>query len=343
MSYLDEKYAMLVSSKLLKFKKSGKVYNFRCPYCLDSEKSKTKRRGYLYGTASIPNLCYKCHNCGVSVSFGTLLKHVDQDLYNSYVMEKYRDGAGGRSSHKQVEQFPLPKAPTQTNVVGLPSMYDLPDGHPHKEYIRARRIPSQHYKEIYFAEDFKEWAKGRIPDDKYKTLKENDARILFPFRAPDKHIIGGQGRIIQKDGLRYVTFKTNELEELIYGLDRVDPTKLVYVVEGPIDSLFIPNCIAAAGSDLAGSVTRIRRYMDIPDENIVLIYDNEPRNKQIVELMEKGVAKYKVVIWAQGTHEKDINDMVLSGLTPTELFAIIQKRTFGGLSAKLEFNSWKMC
>lgn len=44
--------------------KVGDKYNFRCPFCGDSKKSASKRRGWWYGrTAS-----YHCFNCGINLS-----------------------------------------------------------------------------------------------------------------------------------------------------------------------------------------------------------------------------------------------------------------------------------
>ena len=49
MSYVDVKYARLVGSRLDNFKeKKTNLYNFRCPYCGDSQKHKSKARGYFF-------------------------------------------------------------------------------------------------------------------------------------------------------------------------------------------------------------------------------------------------------------------------------------------------------
>jgi hypothetical protein len=75
---------------------------------------------------------------------------------------------------------------------------------------------------------------------------------------------------------------------------------------------------------------------------LTLIYDNEPRNKEIVKLVEIAIQNgKKVCIWPSGVNQKDINDMILSGQTSDELLSIINKRTFHGLEAQLEFCKWK--
>ena len=48
-SYIDLKFINEISGRLGQFKKKGDyLFNFRCPHCGDSKKSKTKARAYLY-------------------------------------------------------------------------------------------------------------------------------------------------------------------------------------------------------------------------------------------------------------------------------------------------------
>ena len=94
MSYIDSKYLNIIGPQLLKFKKKGDfLWNFRCPYCGDSEKSRTKARGYVFRKKN--DLFYKCHNCGVGATLGNLIKHVDSKIHNDIqnrvgVLEKWR-------------------------------------------------------------------------------------------------------------------------------------------------------------------------------------------------------------------------------------------------------------
>ena len=116
-------------------------------------------------------------------------------------------------------------------------------------------------------------------------------------------------------------------------MDRVDTTNVFYVVEGPIDSLFIQNSVAVAQSDL-----RLPQYKD----KAVLVPDNEPRNKEVCRQIDKFIHEdYSVVIWPKGIKEKDINDMILSGITSAEIMGIIHSNTHKGLQAQTVFNSWK--
>jgi hypothetical protein len=122
----------------------------------------------------------------------------------------------------------------------------------------------------------------------------------------------------------------------MYGLDRVDDSKMVYVFEGPIDSMFIDNAIAVASSSLESAATILDK------KKLVLVFDNEPRNKEIVKLMEHAIDNhFNVVIWPEMITDKDINDMILSGFDKEELCDIMEKNTFVNLRAKMEFINWK--
>jgi len=86
-SYIDTKYVNLLSSRLLLFKRKNEgLYNFRCPFCGDSQKSKTKARGYFYQKRT--DLFFRCHNCGESTTFSNFLKKLDGVLYKDYALER---------------------------------------------------------------------------------------------------------------------------------------------------------------------------------------------------------------------------------------------------------------
>jgi hypothetical protein len=117
----------------------------------------------------------------------------------------------------------------------------------------------------------------------------------------------------------------------IYGLDEIQKDKTVYITEGPFDSTFIHNSIALCGAD--GDVGK----WGIDD--CVWIYDNEPRNREILSRISRVIETgQKVVIWPSTIKEKDLNDMVLSGLN---IQSVIELNTYSGLEAKLKFTTWK--
>jgi hypothetical protein len=111
---------------------------------------------------------------------------------------------------------------------------------------------------------------------------------------------------------------------------------MVYVTEGPIDSMFLENAVATADSNLE-SITDC-----VDKSNVVLVFDNEPRNKEIINKINHAIENhFNVVIWPEFIEEKDINEMVLNGFSPDEIQDIISKNTFVNLRAKMEFVNWK--
>jgi len=167
-------------------------------------------------------------------------------------------------------------------------------------------------------------------------LIDNDPRLVIPFYDEDKNLVAFQGRALGNSKLRYITVKIDKDNYKVYGMDRIDKDKKILVVEGPIDSMFLENCVATADSNLPAA-TKLYNKADI-----VLIYDNEPRNKDIVRQIEKAIEEhYNVVIWPEMMEEKDVNDMILNGFSPDEIQDIITKHTYQNLRAKMEFINWK--
>lgn len=330
--FIDQKYVSLVSIKLDQFKvKKNYLWNFRCPICNDSKKNKTKARAYVYRQKS--NLSFICHNCGHSCSFGNFLKIIDHALFKEYQLERYKNES---VSNVSKPDFEIARGlPVFTKKINLPTIESLEETHSAKKYIASRKIPYHYWKQLYYANDFKGFVQETFEDHDYSKLKDDDARIVLPFYDRDNKLLGVQGRAIGASKIRYITIKQNEECKKIFGLDRLDLSKKVYVVEGPIDSLFLDNAVATMDANLTS-------VSDVIKDNFVLVFDNECRNKEIVKNMERALKKnYPVCIWPSSIQEKDINDMILSGYAKEQLEFIIDQNTFTDLKAQLQFNMWR--
>ena len=326
---------MLVSTRLERFvNKKNNVWNCRCPLCGDSKRNKTKSRGYFYPKKT--NIFYCCKNCGVSISLGTFLKQVDPTLSSEYRFEYYKEG-----NHSNVPKPEFAKVGEQVKQVdlGLQSIDKLPESHIARQYVSSRKIPKQHWSYLYYTPEFKSFVQEVMVDSKKDVTKwkDHDARLVIPYYDRDKNLLGVQGRALSESKVRYITVKACDEALKIYGLDRVNLSKKVYVVEGPLDSLFLDNSVATMDSSLE-SVKDI-----VGDYEYVFIYDNQPRNKDLIKQMRKSVIKgYSVCVWPSDIEHKDINDMVQEGgMTPSEVQHIIDKNTYSGLRAQLEFEKWK--
>ena len=168
--------------------------------------------------------------------------------------------------------------------------------------------------------------------EKFQSINIDYPRLVIPFFDKSGKMFAYQGRAFGNEQPRYITLKLEENKEKIYGLERIDFDSHVYVVEGPLDSLFLDNCLAVAGADLD--------LINSEPSTTTAIYDNEPRNRHTIDRMFKSVDKgYNVVVWPSDLDHKDINDMVLAGYHDIQGF--IKARTFGGLQAYLKINEWK--
>lgn len=333
MLHIDLKYIALVGPNLRNFKrKKNNLFNCSCPICGDSEKKRTKARGFFYQKGQ--SMYYKCHNCSAGMGIGNFLKQLFSSYYDEFLLEKYKSGVVTKKTESVVSKAVEVKFYTLTSKHAI-KVSELDDNHFVKQYVLNRKIPKQHLSRLFYTEDFAALVDDVFPG-KYSNLKSNDTRLVIPFFDASERILGLQGRSLFADGgLRYITIRATSNTDLIYGLDRLNRSDLVYVVEGPIDSLFLPNCVAAANSDLKSCADKV-------GTNTVLIFDNEPRNKEIVKLMDVAISENKsVCIWPNTIEEKDINDMILAGKTEGDVLGVIKDRTFSGLSAQLEFSQWR--
>jgi hypothetical protein len=281
---------------------------------------------------------YKCHNCDASLHFGSFLKQMDSLMYNQYTMERYSEGLPLNKPHQKVEDKFKMEQPVfePKNILDelLDRLDKLPEDNEAVQFCLKRKIPKEKFKQLYFVDDIR---KIEQLSDKYKnTLKTKEPRLVIPFYDEKGLLVGVTCRALRNESLRYVTIKINEDKPFIFGLDFIDRNKKVYVVEGPIDSLFIPNCIAVAGTAF-GKLDSL----GIPKERLIVIFDNQPRNKEVCKIIDKTInSNYNIVIWPQTLEEKDINDIVLTGKDPLN---IIKKNIYNGLEAKMKFVSWKRC
>ena len=321
MDLVDSKYVGLVSSRLQKFKRvKADLYNFRCPICGDSQKNKNKTRGYIYSVKNNTN--FKCHNCGASMSLSNFIKELDSSLHKQYTMEKFKEGHTGKNFVVEQPKFEFVKPIFKRNL-NLPKASEVPIA---SEYLTKRKLNPEKF---YFADKFKEWTNTQKV--MFDTIGGDECRIIIPMYNEDKNLIGFQGRSLVSNLVKYITVMLDEDAPKIYGLDQVDSSKPIYIVEGPFDSTFIQNSVAMCGSDV--------NIGSFGWSNYIYVFDNEPRNREIVNRISKTIDRGdKVVIWSTSIEQKDINDMVLAGLN---VQSVVESNTYSGLEAKIKFNNWK--
>ena len=343
MLWLERKYLSMVMANLDRSKwVNENTLNHRCPYCGDSQKNIYKSRGYHF--VKEQSFIYKCHNCGKTTSSVNFLKENFPVVHREYLKE-YLSEQGHKPKRKMPssEKFKftpqtdiLNKSESKNKDSSLKAIAFLAaEKTEARQYLIDRKVPEYAIKDIWFVPQAQTL---HLLSDRYTDrVLGNDPRIVLPFYDENGELVGVSGRAINNSPLRYLTMRFRDDVPLIFNLNSVDRTKTIYVTEGPIDSLFLPNGIAVAGSD----------FKKIPEDikdNAILVYDNEPRNKEIIKKMDEVIdLGYRVCIWNDKriTEYKDINDMIMSGLSESEVVDIINSNTVYGLSAKLQLMEYK--
>lgn len=342
--HVDLRWLNRISVNLLLFKRvRDDVFNCRCCVCGDSKKDKRATRMYFYVKGGL--LLVKCHNCGYpndnSATFFMFMK--DQfplqfeDYKKEVMLDSFRRDTTVTEKKVETNKNDNNKLPAKNKLLSLDdiskkylSLDKLDSNHKAKKYMLSRKFGDRELSKLYYVPDFKELA-SKINPESSERLPEHEDRILIPFVKPDKTVDMVQGRALKSGSLKYITIKANDDVEKVYGLYGIDKSKPVYCVEGPLDSLFVDNCIATCDSNL----TRVKAD--------IYIWDNEPRNKEIVTLIESAINKgFSVVIWPTSPNSKqDINDLIKTGVSQNQLMKTIRESTYSGMSAKLKFTKWR--
>ena len=209
--------------------------------------------------------------------------------------------------------------------IDLPSAFDV---NVSQMYLHTRAI-FEESGDFYYAQKFKEFVNSIKPGF-FEDITFDDSRIIIPL-IKDDVLIGIQGRSLGPSSVKYITVMLDDDAPKLYGLDKIDETKPIYIVEGPFDSTFLENCVAMCGADIDVGSFGWSDY--------IWVFDNEPRNREITDRISKTIDRGdKVVIWPSNIREKDINDMVLAG---HHVQNVVESNIYQGLEANLNFTTWK--
>jgi len=331
---IDITYIGRLSSRIDQFKKVRRnVWNARCPICGDSKKNKFKKRFYIFLDKG--KYFTKCHNCpDANYEFSFFLKIHHPDLYNEYLIEKLPQKTSLKKNRfKHIKDI----VPKKIHCNGfdynnLKRFNELNISHPARIYVEKRKIPNNL---IYYCDNFSLFIDSlNINHYKISYKNSNEPRIIIPFYREDGLSTVFQARAFSKqEGLRYITIKEDDQESKIYGLERIDKRKPVYCVEGPIDSVMIPNCIA-----MSGISTRLPDGID----EYIFIFDNEPRNIDVVKNMRKRLRQgHKVVIMPERIKFDDLNDMkVKGGMSSKKILDVINSNIYNGDVGYMKLKEW---
>ena len=349
MLYIDLKYAKMMSLSLMT-ERGRDTFNFRCPLCGDSKKSSSKKRGWL-----IPNkkdnkkLYFYCHNCNAAMPFNAFLKEMNLSLWKAYKnecmaedMESYKNSNFSTQTISTSEEK-LKEIRSEIRFKNISNIQDfsIAIDYMEKRNIHIKQLSDPRFKNIMFTENYKKWINENYIENKYPIISNPDPRIVFPIFNKDGRFIGSQGRSLDSINInmRYLTNKFIPDEELLYGIDSVDPNKTIFVVEGIFDALSIKNSMAMLTSWTDPGF--IRRQF--PNSKIIFIFDNEKRNIQIRKNYERlaNMEDFGMMIWGREKC-KDLNEMsIKNNLTQNQLTKIVEYNSFyGALNKKLRLAMW---
>lgn len=332
MIWLDEKYACMLPLQGFEIKRNGNQYaNFRCFVCGDSYHKQTLKRGWFYEDAG--GLTYHCYNCGYHNSIRYFMREFFQQEYEEYSRELFIEQRGRPTVPKKstTDTFDV----SLINLKGLLKISDLPSSNEYTKYCTNRLIPEKVMSEIYVSDNFYSWCKELQPDS-FSYDYKSDKRIIFPLIDKRGMIFGATGRSITGSSVKYLTIKFSQNVNKIYGLNRLNLHKQVYVCEGAIDSLYIENCIAVLNglgglSDMCDDLGLYER------DRVTVITDNEPRNKHTNDFISKNLmAGFGVIVWPESVNGKDINEMLINGYKIEDIFDLISHNTFHGMKGLLK-------
>lgn len=333
-SWVDNEFAYRAFAHLPKFTQvnnsSSFKLRFRCPVCGDSQTDVNKSRGWYYGDSNGGNI--HCYNCNYHAPIGVYLKEFEADLYREYILELRKDK--DRSKPTVVEKPPEPERKIIKALPACIRLDQLKEDHPIIKYVQARCIPKEAWKRMWFT---REWPKlvNHISPGTYKK-EMPEPRLVIPIYNKDGKAEAFQGRALKKDApQKYITIKAYPEATKIYGVERVKDGD-VWVMEGPIDSMFIPNAIAITGGQLDLDVVPFK-------DRRVWVLDSESRHPDTIKRLKKLVdAGERVMFWDNVPWKsKDVNDMVRKdGATPEEILAYMQNNISQGLMAKMRLSKY---
>lgn len=295
-----------------------------------------KSRAYIYQPKDNAPLNVFCHHCGLSVSLGNFLKEVNPSLYNEYRTSSYKEDP---RPEVPLSPKPLAEEPSvSANLNGLIPVPSLPKSSSVLKFLANRRIPQNRYKLLYVAKHFYPWA--AFYKKEFRRIPDTSPRLVLPYYTADNKVIGFTARTFSPSiEPRYIHLRIDQNEEFIYGRERLDLSKTIYVTEGHIDSLFLDNAIAVGGANYG------KEFIQTNKEKIVIIPDSDwKRNPQVAQQLKKVIDDGFAVTFLPDTIKgKDLNDIVKNGMDQEDLKSLIDSNVSVGMKAQLDFSLLKKC
>ena len=333
-TFIDQKYIRFLSSRLNNFRDKG---NGLFEFSHSCEKpSSRKRRGYFYKKGNGYN--FMCHNCQASTKFFKFLEAEDTMLFKDYKLEVFKDSMSSRPEIVKLDVEPEEKASSRVLITGIVPYTDLPETHPAMKFIQKRGIPKELWNDLYFCRDFFPWASQF--NQAFSKVKDKEPRFVIPYRDKKGEVFGFTCRSFGKSDRKYIEIKVDSDAEMIYGINRLNLAKTIFAVEGPIDSMFLPNSVAVGGANYQSE------FLFKHKDNVIIIPDNDwKRNIDVLRKIEEaGRNGFRVALMPDTYKSKDINDAVVKdNISPEAIVQMAQESAKTGPELLLEIAFRRKC
>ncbi|UJH94846.1 putative DNA primase [Acinetobacter phage PhaR5] len=338
-SWIDNDYAI----RLLSYERNYKLIpgmpiriNCACPVCGDSQKDPHKARFWYFHHDNTTFV--HCYNCDYSSRFDSFLQERDEELYREYMMEKFKESGSGTSSRSAPVEVSEKLTATFKVIEKLnysTRIDTLPDSHPIVKYVSDRAIPKEKWNRLWFTAQWQDLCNSIKPGT-FETPKP-EYRLVIPIFNKKGEIESIQGRALKPSNIKYMTIKAHEHASKVYGQDTIDESKdFVFVMEGPIDSLFLENALAITGGSLSLD------QVPYPEKRIWVL-DNECRHPDTIKRMKKLIdAGERVCFWDNAPWQsKDVNDMIVKeGAKASDIQEYILQNSESGLMAQVRMTQF---
>lgn len=274
----------------------GRKANFSCPICGDSAKDQRKARGHIYEDTQ--RAIYVCYNGCPTTSAMKLLKQLNEPLYHEYMVSNFKDFGHSADVVKPLANRLVPILDVKNSSLEA------------ERYAENRMIPKDH-KNVRFS-TVGEMA--RVAGDNFEKFYQNESPcVALLVRNRRSKLCNIICRLVSvKAGYsKYLNFKMSD-ELAFFGMDTLDFSKPVHILEGAIDSLFVENSIAISG--VAKGREAIEWLLDNGVTDISVVPDNDTwTNIQVASGMVGRLEQYDIMYKVMINRFKDINECIVKG------------------------------
>jgi hypothetical protein len=327
-TYIQHQFVQRVGAQLPNFKQSkAQVWTFShsCETKHAHKKQKSRANFFMHNG----DVLFKCYHCGIAFGLESFLKEEAPALYSEYRLAGYRDREQSHPIKPVVEDTKPEEILVDANLEGLIPVLKLPPSSSVIRYLERRCIPRDKYHLLFVAKNFYQWATKYKPE--FKDIEDTSPRLVLPYFDVHGRVLGFTARTFAKDvEPRYIHLRIDKNCDFIYGTERIDPSKTIYVFEGQIDALFVENAVGIGNANYAIP------FVQAIKTNCIIVPDNDwKRNSQVAKQLKKAIKDgFRICFIPDTVDGKDSNDWAKNGYNVKEL---IDSNVKQGLNAMLEF------